>query len=162
MTTELKFTAERFQELIRAMYDGTTPTQWLDKQRELGNPISRTAVNNYKNADSTRKAEYMLAREGCADALAEDVVKISDEGLDPQRTANRMNSRKWLAAKLKPKEYGDKLDIDVKGQIDIQSAVLAGRRRIQTLDNVTFNDATTTDRQSDVALLPSDAIDPFS
>lgn len=156
------FTHLLFAELVDAMYTGITVTQWLDTQRTLGRPISRTALTNYINADSERKSAYTRAREECAHALAEDVVKISDEGLDPQRTANRMKSRQWLAAKYKPKEYGERLDIDLIGQINVQAAVVAGRRRIQTIDNPLQSTFITSDTQSDVELLPAPEIDPFS
>lgn len=150
-----------FDNLLDFMRHGHTVAEWIDKQRELGNPISRTAVMNYKNADSARKSQYSLAREDCADAMVEDTINIADTGIDPQRTANRIKSRQWMASKVKPKEYGDKLDIDVRGQIDVQSAVLAGRRRIQQIEDATYSEVTTTDKQSDVVpLLP--AVDPFS
>ena len=156
------FTPPLFDNLLEAMHRGITVTQWLELQQDFGNPISRTALTNYVNADSARKSRYALAREECAHALAEDVVKIADSGLDPQRTANRMKARQWLASKLKPKDYGDKLDIDVKGQIDVQAAVLAGRRRIQTIEHAPQSSFITSDTQSDVALDQLPAPDPFS
>lgn len=149
-----RFTPELFSNLIEAMFKGVTVSQWLDIQYDLGQPVSRTALTNYINSDSANKNAYALAREACADALAEDVVRLADNGLDPQRTANKMKARQWLAAKYKPKDYGDKLDLDVKGQIDVMAAVLAGRRRIQQLDSSAIID------QPGVLALPD--IDPFS
>lgn len=160
--TNFAFTPDLFNNLLEAMHRGITVSQWLELQQELGSPISRTALTNYVNADSARKSNYALAREECAHALAEDVVKIADDGLDPQRTANRMKARQWLASKLKPKDYGDKLDIDLKGQIDVQAAVLAGRRRIQTIDNPAQPSSITSDTTSDVTLDQLPAPDPFS
>tara|TARA_R100000365_G_C2735136_1_gene64653 strand:+ start:94 stop:579 length:486 start_codon:yes stop_codon:yes gene_type:complete len=77
--------------------------------------------------------QYALAREAQADALADDILSIADDGrndwiekLDKegeptgsyafnreavQRSSLRVDSRKWLAAKLKPKKYGDKTQL---------------------------------------------------
>ncbi len=63
---------------------------------------------------------YARAKEDCADYLADDLVRISDEYpvLDPngkldsawvQWQRNRIDVRKWTAAKLKPRKYGDRI-----------------------------------------------------
>lgn len=63
--------------------------------------------------------QYGRAREAQADAMADEIVDISDgEGTeaDPQRDRLRVDARKWVAAKLKPKKYGDKLDVTSAGE----------------------------------------------
>jgi hypothetical protein len=56
--------------------------------------------------------QYTRAKEESAEALSEDMLEIADdkEG-DPQRDRLRIETRKWLASKLKPKKYGDKLAV---------------------------------------------------
>lgn len=78
-----------------------------------------------QNADFAE--QYARAREEQADALADEIVAIADETevraqgegedvvitLDPTAIARnrlRVDARKWVAAKLKPKKYGDKLE----------------------------------------------------
>jgi hypothetical protein len=71
---------------------------------------------------------YEKAKEESADALAEEIIDIADnatndwmerEGYDEgsgyglngehiQRSRLRVDARKWIASKLKPKKYGDK------------------------------------------------------
>lgn len=67
---------------------------------------------------------YASAREDQADTLADEIVEIADEtafdtkeGPNGKLTADsewiarsrlRVDARKWVAAKLKPKKYGDK------------------------------------------------------
>ena len=57
--------------------------------------------------------QYARAKESCADAMSEDILEISD---DPSIASDHkrimVDSRKWLASKLKPKRYGDKLALD--------------------------------------------------
>jgi len=59
--------------------------------------------------------QYAHAREAAADALADDIQDISDGVLkkkyDPQAARVAMDGKKWIASKLKPKKYGDKLDV---------------------------------------------------
>jgi hypothetical protein len=74
---------------------------------------------------------YTRAREDQADTLADEIVSIADDAThdtttNPEtgyecantewlaRSRLRVDARKWVAAKLKPKKYGDKLDVEAK------------------------------------------------
>lgn len=78
------------------------------------------------NADINRSEQYARARESQADKMAEDILSIADEAvveakhqgedviLDISASAVarnklRVDARKWLAAKMAPKKYGDKV-----------------------------------------------------
>lgn len=53
--------------------------------------------------------QYTRAREMQADALADEITDIADETTgDPQRDRLRVEARKWVAAKLKPRKYGER------------------------------------------------------
>ena len=78
-----------------------------------------------KHPDFTE--QYARAREAQADKLAEEILAIADDGrsdtyLDAegnektdneaiQRSKLRVDTRKWLASKMAPKKYGDKVAI---------------------------------------------------
>mgnify|MGYP002363028391 FL=1 len=76
------------------------------------------------------REQYTRAKEEAADALVEEMLDISDDGRNDwmerfgkegeaigwqvngehvNRSRLRVETRKWIAAKLKPKRYGDKL-----------------------------------------------------
>lgn len=79
--------------------------------------------------------QYTRAKEESADAMAEDILDIADDATNDymlrtgkdstesyqlngehiQRSRLRVESRKWLMAKMKPKKYGDKLDVTTGG-----------------------------------------------
>jgi hypothetical protein len=80
--------------------------------------------------------QYARAKQESADAMAEDILAISDDGENDwalktygnteswitngealQRSKLRVDTRKWLMAKMKPKKYGDKLDIKSESEI---------------------------------------------
>lgn len=75
-------------------------------------------------------AQYTRAKEEAADAFVEEMLDISDDGRNDwmeklgkdgepigwqlngehvNRSRLRVDTRKWIASKLKPKKYGDKV-----------------------------------------------------
>lgn len=77
--------------------------------------------------------QYARAREVQADTLFDDVLEIADDsrndwmeqhgedavgyklnGDHVQRARLRIDARKWMAGKLRPKVYGDKLEVEQK------------------------------------------------
>ena len=90
--------------------------------------IEYTTMLKWLNADPLRSEMYARAREDRADKIADEIVAISDEvevaarydgedvklALDAAAVARnrlRVDARKWVASKLKPRTYGDKLDL---------------------------------------------------
>jgi len=78
--------------------------------------------------------QYARAKEEQADHLAEEILEIADDGSNDYMTITkgdkdynvedrevtnrsrlRVDARKWIASKLKPKKYGDKIDITSGG-----------------------------------------------
>lgn len=53
--------------------------------------------------------QYARAREAQADHYADAIIDIVDNDPDPTRARVRMDGRKWVASKLLPKKYGDKV-----------------------------------------------------
>ena len=76
---------------------------------------------------SERLAEqYARAKEQGIERFADEIAEIADNEsqdiFNPSKVARdrlRIDSRKWLLSKLIPKKYGDKLDLDVKGDQNI-------------------------------------------
>ncbi len=59
---------------------------------------------------------YARARERQADTYADEIVGISDnENGDPQRDRLRIDARKWVASKLRPKKYGERVLNELTG-----------------------------------------------
>ena len=55
---------------------------------------------------------YTRSKEDQADLLAEQVLEVADnDDLEPHDKRVRVDARKWLASKFKPKKYGDRLDL---------------------------------------------------
>lgn len=100
--------------------------------REGWAPSTQTVFRWLREHDGFRD-QYARAKEESADALIEEMAEIADmppaytaEGkIDPADVNNRrlqIDTRKWLASKLKPKRYGDKLELagDAKAPLTVQ------------------------------------------
>jgi hypothetical protein len=64
--------------------------------------------------------QYARARETQADAIFDEILNIADDSDgDVQRDRLRVDSRKWMAGKLRPKKYGDKMDVEHTGVVEL-------------------------------------------
>ena len=72
------------------MPDRSTVYEWLGKYPELSDMYAR-------------------AREERADMVADEIVMIADTADDPNKARVQIDARKWWAAKVNPKKYGDKV-----------------------------------------------------
>lgn len=74
-------------------------------------PAPRTVYRWLREKDGFRH-NYACAKEDQADYLAEQVLEVADNSeLEPNDKRIRVDARKWLASKFKPKAYSDRLDI---------------------------------------------------
>lgn len=61
--------------------------------------------------------KYEAARDMQADVYADEMDDIAhDPTIDTQRARLIIDTRKWTSSKLKPKKYGDKLDMTSGGE----------------------------------------------
>lgn len=69
------------------------------------------------------------AREMAQDAWVDKMPEIVRTEEDVQRARLMCDNIKWTAARIKPKTYGDKLDLNVHQVIDIGGALAEARNR---------------------------------
>jgi hypothetical protein len=76
-------------------------------------------------SDADFAQQYAHAREAQADAYFDETLEIADLA-DPesvQVARLRVDTRKWMAGKLRPKKYGDKLDVEHRGTIIVTATI---------------------------------------
>lgn len=82
--------------------------------------VTCPALLKWFNQDPERRERYDQARLDRAHRLVDEIVELSDAAIgDPINAAARrlqIDTRKWVAAKLYPKYYGDKLQTEVSGK----------------------------------------------
>ncbi len=85
-------------------------------------------------ADKELCDQYARAREMQLDAWADEIIDIADDssldievkeeggyevrGEVVQRSRVRIDSRKWLLSRLKPEQYSEKRELNLKGRVD--------------------------------------------
>jgi len=102
--------------------------------RADGMPAPSTVIGWLDDPEKAEFAEhYAIARARAYQMLADEIIEISDdskgdvwiddegnERTDAERVARsklRVDTRKWILAKMLPKVYGDKLDLNHSGRI---------------------------------------------
>jgi hypothetical protein len=144
MSALIKFEPHKvWPTMLEAIANGDSLTTALTRI----NPSPSYAWAKLQLRNNTQlKAAYQQAVEDRADRLAEELMELADTpmpaGLDgPARSAwvqhlrVRIDVRKWAAAKLKPKTYGDRLDLSVTHEpISITKALADANRRALTID----------------------------
>lgn len=94
----------------------------------------RATVFRWLAVNEMFRDQYAWAKEAQAETYADEIVAIADDrqGDYIERDGNvvynaehvnrsrlRVDARKWVASKLKPKKYGDRLDVESKGSLTI-------------------------------------------
>ena len=98
--------------------------------KDEGMPASST-VFKYLSLNPEFAEQYARARIAQADTLADEILEIADDstadtfmtedGVEKTdhevvaRSRLRVDARKWLAAKMAPKKYGDKVETTLQG-----------------------------------------------
>jgi len=100
-----------------------------------GMPSVQTVLKWLREDKDGFLAQYTRAKEEQADYLIEEMIDIADDGSNDlmtitkgdmeydvenkevtNRSKLRVETRKWIASKLKPKKYGDRLDVGHRGK----------------------------------------------
>jgi hypothetical protein len=106
--------------------------------KEDDNMPSTQTFYKWIDEDAEKSKQYARACEVRADAIFDDIIDIADDSsrdkkviqsgevIDSEfvaRSRIRIDARKWIASKLNPKKYGDKIDHTTDGE-KIQSTVI--------------------------------------
>lgn len=136
--------SEYTQEIADKICEGVTLG---DSIRTVCKPDHMPAISTFyrwlREHDEFQK-QYARACEERTEAMSEDILDIADNGSNDwmevqygdrefwklngealQRSRLRVDTRKWLMAKMKPKKYGDKIDMTTNGK-DLPTPILGG------------------------------------
>lgn len=94
-----------------------------------------STIFNWFRTQPSFLEQYARAKQESSDAMADEVLDIADDGTNDYMTITkgnleynvedrevtnrsklRVETRKWLMAKMKPKKYGEKVDITTGGK----------------------------------------------
>jgi hypothetical protein len=130
-----------FETILEHIMDGLS----LSDVCKLPNMPRRQRVHEWLEADSAKADNYARACEIRAERMFDEIIRIADTPvmgektrLDPDgaivevtrgdMTDHRrlqIDARKWALAKMQPKKYGDKLDVNHGGGIALTGVEVA-------------------------------------
>ena len=75
------------------------------------------------DADAALRERYARAKSAGLEVWADEINDIADEalpdGASVAKARLQVDTRKWLLSKLVPKKYGDRLDVEHGGNINV-------------------------------------------
>lgn len=140
MTGVSSFTPEMAARICERISDGESLRAILADDEM---PASST-VFKWLSENAAFSEQYARAREAQADAVFDEILTIADDGRNDwmerenadgenigwaingeavRRSQLRIDARKWMAGKLRPKKYGDKVDVEHTGQLEINVTI---------------------------------------
>lgn len=136
-----EWTPEIEDDILDLIMDGELPTEFLGKDRDERFPGLTTFFKHLRDDDEFSK-KYARAKEFQAEAEVDQIRAIADDASndwmernDPenpgwvlnhdhvQRSKLRIDARKWRAAKLAPKKYGDRVGLEHSGGVGMSFSV---------------------------------------
>ena len=145
-----KFSQDLFDTICERIADGES----LRKICTDDDMPSRVNVMRWLAGSEELRIQYARAREEQADTIFDEILDIADDarndwvedgeggerynGDHVQRSRLRIDARKWMAGKLRPKKYGEKMDHSVSVDDPLSSLlkqVAAKGRRVTDHDD---------------------------
>lgn len=102
---------------------------------DLEDMPNKATVFRWLNVNEAFRDQYARAREAQADTIFDEILDIADDGHNDwmlrkfgdderwvengealRRSVLRVDARKWMAGKLRPKKYGEKITQEVTGE----------------------------------------------
>lgn len=141
-----KFSEELASKICARLMDGESlRTICLDPDMP-----ARSTVHLWLASNSSFSDQYAIARDRQADTIFDEILDIADDGSNDwmekrdeeggnlgwkengesiQRSRLRVDARKWMAGKLRPKKYGDKLELEAGDNLANAMAQIIAERR---------------------------------
>ena len=127
-----------WETIVEGIADGKSLSSVLKAPNMPSHALARLMIKD----NVVFREAYERALQHRADRLAEEILELADEdppeGLEGaslngwvQDKRLRVDTRKWIASKLKPKTYGDRIDVSVVDQrISVIDAINEAQARV--------------------------------
>jgi hypothetical protein len=123
------YSQEIVNKIIHRVRHGRSTTSII-KELQIGETTFYSWLKD-KDKESFQQ-EYARAKQESADYHADSLIDIADYEPDINRAKIKIDTRKWVASKLKPKVYGDKTTISGDSENPLPIQVVTGIPRAPT------------------------------
>ncbi|QDP65704.1 MAG: putative terminase small subunit [Prokaryotic dsDNA virus sp.] len=125
-----------FEEICHRMAEGRS-LESVCRDKDM--PPSRT-VWDWMKKDENLRSMYDNARDRRGQYFGELIADVAKDALtgqvDPNAARVAMDGFKWAAARMSPKQYGDRIHQDIKVDSDAENHLDAVRNMLNDTDNV--------------------------
>lgn len=144
-------------DLLNAMLETAAKGGTLDAICKAGG-LDRAGLWRLVDSNNTFREKFTRARDKGYDELGESLLTIPDTYEDAAKARLKSENIRWLLARRAASRYGDRLEMNVNGTIDLNAALNEASMRLrrdsaltiegETLDNSITYEASATDNQS--------------
>ncbi len=105
------------EEMLAKVAEGATQAQLAEMVSErIGKPLSQYYISKWISADPARKEAWLQAKQLAANKYADEVVDaiaaVKKGTMDPNSAKAVMSGAQWLASRLSPSQWGDRLEVN--------------------------------------------------
>jgi hypothetical protein len=138
--------SEYTPEIAEAICDGIIEGKSIKTICKADELPSHTTVFKWLASNREFADLYARAKDIQAEVMSEDLLDIVDDGTNDwtlktfghtevkvvdqeavQRSKLRYEARRWLMSKYKPKKFGDKMDLNVSGELTLAARIAKAR-----------------------------------
>lgn len=120
MDVDMTFPASTRERILGLIVDGIS----LRKVCAQDDMPSKSTVMQWLDTDEDFRTKYARAREQQADLMFDEMADVENDvisgAMKPEAARVVLWSRQWRAAKLMPKKYGDKIDLNHSGGLKFE------------------------------------------
>jgi hypothetical protein len=95
--------------------------------------VDRTTVMRHASKDAEVLKRVHQSRVAGTDAVMDDIRDFADTELDPHRARVALDALKFYVVKMNPEKYGDKIDMNIRGKLDMGAILIAADKRLAAL-----------------------------
>ena len=122
MKSNQKLTEESIDIIVEMIQEGNTLTAIAAYLK-----VAVSTLIEYINKDTARSVRAREARENAAAVYvdeAENNIRIASDPFELAKAKELAHHLRWKAAKMSPKNFGDKIEVDNKGEVGLTVKVV--------------------------------------
>lgn len=97
--------------------------------------VTTRALYDATYKDPVFAREFTRARQEGLELHADSLINLADEADDILRARLKSENIRWLLSRRLPAQYGDKIALDVSGQIDLVGVLAEARQRLRSVSD---------------------------
>lgn len=127
ITWKYGFTPETWRKFIALLLEGNNQIAAL---REIG--VNAQALVDFLSLNPGVKDSYVSAKENGFDAMADSLLSMHETIQDAQKARLASENKRWYLSKRAAHKYGDRMEVNMTGQIDLNAALAEATKRLSS------------------------------